>query len=190
MSLFNMMNTDPFFDFGFGRPFGMFDTRPMERMLLGDSTMSGNPSNAMTTGNQNNRQLSAGGMGPGWETFARGPRLDVTENDKGYCIKVANLVTFSILADLPGVNKNEVNVHLDDDILTIEGERKSDREEKDKSGRTHLIERNFGQFRRSIRLPADAKADNVKAKMENGVLCMEIAKNPEMKEKTKKIDIK
>ncbi|KAI9008185.1 heat shock protein Hsp20, partial [Gaertneriomyces semiglobifer] len=86
------------------------------------------------------------------------PRVDFTETDKNYVIK----------ADLPGLDKKDVNISVQDDVLTISGERKNEREEKD--DKRHLVERSYGKFSRSIRLPIDVQVDDAAASMEHGVL--------------------
>ncbi|TPX62581.1 hypothetical protein PhCBS80983_g00374 [Powellomyces hirtus] len=106
----------------------------------------------------------------------RAPRVDMTENDKAYVIK----------ADLPGLQKGDVKIHVEDNMLTLEGERKNEREEK--TDRGLIIERSFGHFRRSLRLPVDAEIEKCTARMENGVLQLELPKNP-AREQRKQIDI-
>ncbi|TPX69571.1 hypothetical protein SpCBS45565_g02292 [Spizellomyces sp. 'palustris'] len=172
-SFWDPFTFDPFFS-DITRPFGGSGDRDRwNTPLLTD------------TGNQPGALANTGGRGGalttpsrGWEAFTRAPRLDVTETDKEYIIK----------ADLPGLNKDEVKIHLDNDVLTIEGERKDEREDRD-GDRFHIVERTFGRFRRSIRLPPDAQVDNVNAKMENGVLELDIPKNQEVREQRKKVDI-
>ncbi|KAJ3203291.1 hypothetical protein HDU83_000660 [Entophlyctis luteolus] len=92
--------------------------------------------------------------------------LDVSETDKGYVVH----------ADVPGVKKEEVDVHIKDGVLTISGERSNNKEIKD--GQRHVVERSYGKFSRSIRLPEDANADKVTASMENGVLELVFEKKP------------
>ncbi|KAJ3191026.1 hypothetical protein HK101_008167 [Irineochytrium annulatum] len=88
----------------------------------------------------------------------RGVRMDLSENEKAYTIK----------ADLPGVNKEEVNISIKDDVLTISGERSQTNEQKDE--KRHLVERSYGRFSRSVRLPEDANQEQVNASMKDGVL--------------------
>ncbi len=86
------------------------------------------------------------------------PTLEVRERDN-------NLV---VTAELPGIEKNDVNVEVTDDALIIEGERKQ--EHKEERGGFHRSERSYGRFYRAIALPEGVKADNAKAHFNNGVL--------------------
>ncbi|CAL9218235.1 unnamed protein product [Arabidopsis halleri] len=91
-------------------------------------------------------------------------------------------------ADLPGLKKEEVKVEVEDgNILQISGERSSENEEK--SDKCHRVERSSGKFMRRFRLPENAKMEEVKASMENGVLSVLVPKVPERKPEVKSIDI-
>ncbi len=97
------------------------------------------------------------------------PAVDVTESDGQYLFS----------AEVPGVKKGDLTVEVQDRVLTIRGEKKSEREEtKDKA--RHL-ERSYGAFSRSFTLPADADDAKVDASFEDGVLKIAIAKRPEAK---------
>nr|ABX76299.1 17.66 kDa class I small heat shock protein [Ageratina adenophora] len=87
-------------------------------------------------------------------------------------------------ADLPGIKKEEVKVEVEDDrVLQITGERNVEKE--DKNDKWHRIERSSGKFTKRFRLPENAKLDQVKAAMENGVLTITVPK-----EEVKKTDVK
>ncbi|TPX52993.1 hypothetical protein SeMB42_g01048 [Synchytrium endobioticum] len=109
--------------------------------------------------------------------------------DEGGGVKNREKVTYQyvIKADLPGMKKEEVQVHLKDDVLTIEGERRDDREEH--SSNRHVVERSFGRFSRSIQMPPDADLENVQGNVENGVLRISFNKKPAPQDTKKQIPI-
>nr|XP_023900262.1 18.5 kDa class I heat shock protein-like [Quercus suber]POE50924.1 18.5 kda class i heat shock protein [Quercus suber] len=91
-------------------------------------------------------------------------------------------------ADLPGLNKEEVKVEVEDDrVLQISGERKVEKEEKKDTW--HRVERSSGKFLSRFRLPENAKMDQIKASMENGVLTVTIPKVEVKKPEVKAIEI-
>ncbi|KAI3884878.1 hypothetical protein MKW92_001247 [Papaver armeniacum] len=91
-------------------------------------------------------------------------------------------------ADLPGVKKEEVKVEVEEGrVLQISGERS--RESEEKNDKWHRIERSSGKFLRRFRLPENAKMEEVKATMENGVLTVCIPKVEQKKPEVKSIDI-
>lgn len=104
------------------------------------------------------------------------PRMDVSETDK----------TIEITAELPGLETKDVQLNLADNVLTIRGEKKSEREEKDKD--YHLVERSIGSFARSVALPDGVKAEDVGAEIAKGVLKVTV-KKPAPKQ-SRQIDIK
>ncbi len=106
------------------------------------------------------------------------PELDVREN--------TNAIT--VEAELPGVDEKDVTVTLANGVLTIKGEKKSEKEEK--SDNYYLAERSFGSFERSIRLPDTVDDAKVEAKFDKGVLKVTAAKKPEAVQAERKIEIK
>lgn len=106
------------------------------------------------------------------------PRLDVSETDTSVEVK----------ADLPGLDKKDIDVSLDKDLLIIKGERKQEKEESGKH--FHSIERRYGSFYRSLRLPAEVKTDKIEANFKDGVLKITLPKTEEAKKKIEHIQIK
>jgi HSP20 family protein len=102
--------------------------------------------------------------------------MDVAEDENAYIIK----------ASLPGVKPEDVEVTLQNNVLTLKGEAKADKEIKEE--RYHLRERSYGSFMRSLALPANVKADQIEAKHEDGVLIVRLPKMEE--DKPKKIAVK
>ena len=100
------------------------------------------------------------------------PALDVSENDK----------SFVITMELAGAKKDDVTVEAHDNVLTIRGEKRSERSEEKEQRR--YVERSFGSFSRSFTLPAHADPGSVKARFTDGVLTIEVAKRAEAKPKT------
>jgi len=91
-------------------------------------------------------------------------------------------------ADLPGVKKEEVKVEVEDgNVLVISGERS--REKEDKNDKWHRVERSSGKFLRRFRLPENAKTEEVKAGLENGVLTVTVPKAEVKKPEVKAIEI-
>ncbi len=86
---------------------------------------------------------------------------------------------FVLRADLPGVNEDDVKIELEDNVLTVSGERKAEHEEKGEG--FYRIERSSGSFTRSLTLPEGVNAEAIKATFNNGVLEVRIAKPEERK---------
>jgi HSP20 family protein len=110
--------------------------------------------------------------------FEMSPVVDLSETDKAYEIK----------AELPGMDEKDVTLTLRDDVLTLKGEKKSEREEKKED--YYLSERRFGSFRRSFRLPDDANADKIQASYAKGVMSITVPKSASTKKKERKISVK
>lgn len=90
------------------------------------------------------------------------PSVDIKENKKSYTISV----------EVPGVDEGDVKLELAEGALTISGEKKHEKEEKDEH--YHSAERSYGSFKRVLALPQDAKEDDIKAKFKNGVLTITV----------------
>lgn len=100
------------------------------------------------------------------------PAMDVSDDDERYTVTV----------ELPGVKKEDVHVELQEGMLTVRGEKRSEREEKKETRR--YVERSFGAFSRSFRLPPDADADRLDASFRDGILTLTIPKSEEAKPRT------
>ncbi|MEA2904398.1 MAG: hypothetical protein QOI12_1785 [Alphaproteobacteria bacterium] len=106
------------------------------------------------------------------------PSMDISENDKEYVIT----------AELPGLERKDVEISLDDNVLTIRGEKKVESEQDDKDKNVHVAERSYGVFYRVLQLPASVDPSSVQATMSNGVLKITIPKPA--KPESKKIEVK
>ena len=104
------------------------------------------------------------------------PRVDITEDDKEYVIK----------ADLPEVKKEDIKLTVQDNVMSISGERKYEKEEKGK--KYHRVERAYGSLMRSFTLPEDADGSKVNAEYKDGVLNVRLPKSE--KAKPKSIEVK
>lgn len=92
------------------------------------------------------------------------PPVDVQETEKEYLLKV----------ELPEIKKEDVKVEVLDGVLTIEGERRQEKEEKDK--RFHKVERSYGKFVRQFALPTEVEAEKVQAEFRDGMLNVHLPK--------------
>ncbi|MBD3418526.1 MAG: Hsp20 family protein [Chitinivibrionales bacterium] len=106
------------------------------------------------------------------------PKVDIAESENGY----------KISADLPGLDKKDVTVTVEDGVLTIEGEKQSEHEKKEK-GRYYHLERSYGKFSRSFSLPENVDAEKINAKFAHGVLELELTKRPEAKPKAIEVKV-
>lgn len=114
-------------------------------------------------------------LAEGWQKFT--PQLDISEvNDH-----------IKITAELPGLDAEDVDVNLTDDVLTISGEKKKEKEEEGEN--YYRTERMYGAFQRSIRLPSEIKSDDVDAVFEKGILTITLPK-PEEKQTRKQIEVR
>ena len=118
------------------------------------------------------RGFAAGGIG----SFT--PSIDVKENDKEFIIK----------AELPGVEEEDVEVTVANDSVTIKGEKKEEREDKDKN--YYYMERSYGSFSRVIPLDAEIESAKAEASFKNGILDIKIPKNQKAKVKGTRVAIK
>jgi len=105
------------------------------------------------------------------------PSIDVRETETEFVVE----------AELPGMDEKDVSVTLNNGILTLKGEKKSEREEKKDD--YHLTERSYGSFQRSFQVADTVDADKVKAAFEKGVLKVTLPKRPEAMKAEKRIPI-
>lgn len=105
------------------------------------------------------------------------PSVDISETDSEYLIK----------GEIPGVKKEDVKVTIQDGMLTIQGERKQEKEEKGK--KFHRVERSYGSFMRSFRVPDDADENSVKAEFKDGMLNVTLAKSVKAKPKAIEVSV-
>ncbi|MCA9739891.1 MAG: Hsp20/alpha crystallin family protein [Deferribacteres bacterium] len=104
------------------------------------------------------------------------PAVDISEDDNNFYLNV----------DLPGMTKDQVKVRFEDGMLSITGEKKSEKEEKKVN--YHRVERSFGRFERSFRVPSRISANKIDAKFDKGVLTVTMPKAEEAK--PKEIEVK
>jgi HSP20 family protein len=105
------------------------------------------------------------------------PSVDISETDTEYLIKV----------ELPEVGKDDVKVSINDGVLTIQGERKMEREESDK--KYHRVERAYGRFARSFRLPENVDENSISAKHKDGMLDVRLGKAAEAQPKSIEVKV-
>ncbi|RMG73294.1 MAG: Hsp20/alpha crystallin family protein [Nitrospirae bacterium] len=105
------------------------------------------------------------------------PKVDFVEEDKEYLLK----------AELPGLSEKDIDVSMDEDSITISGEKKEEKEESRRG--YYYAERSFGRFHRVIPLPHDIDRDAVKATFKNGLLTVHLPKSKEALKETKKITV-
>jgi len=99
------------------------------------------------------------------------PAVDVKETADQIVIK----------AEVPGMDAQDINISVTGDVLTIKGEKKAEREEKEEN--YHLVERSYGSFSRSLAMPAAVDLDKIEAKYDKGVLIITCPKKEEVKPK-------
>ena len=105
------------------------------------------------------------------------PSLDVAETKNDVVVK----------AEIPGMDPKDIDISLTNGLLTIKGEKKEEREEKEKD--YHLVERSYGTFTRWIRLPKEVQRDKINASYKNGVPTVTLPKSEEAKKKEIKIKV-
>lgn len=111
------------------------------------------------------------------------PAVEITQSDNNYKVKV----------QLPGVNKEDIEVELDNDFMTITAkieEEKEEKEQKEKNLKYHTCEFRYGKYKRTISFDQAIRADEANAEYKNGVLVITLPKQKQEEAKTRKIEIK
>lgn len=119
--------------------------------------------------------FSSGHMLNGWNTA---PAVDLVEKDDVY----------EVTAECPGLDAKNIEVKFSNGLLTIRGEKREEKEDKQKE--YHLSERRYGSFQRSFSLPDHVDADKVTAMFEKGVLTVKLPKSPQAKKNERKIEVR
>lgn len=116
-------------------------------------------------------------LGGAYGAFSQ-PNVDVSETDKA----------IKVVADLPGMDEKDIDVTLTGDVLTIRGERRNERDEREKGYFLH--ERTYGAFYRTIPLPPGVETEKAKAEFKKGVLKVTLPKSADAKDLTRRIEVK
>jgi len=106
------------------------------------------------------------------------PVVDFTEDEKAY----------TVTAELPGIDEKDIDVTVSDGMLAIKGEKKQEKEEKNKN--YYLSERSYGSFQRTFAMPEGVDQDKIAANFAKGVLTVTLAKSAEAQKSQKKIEVK
>jgi HSP20 family protein len=125
-----------------------------------------------------------------WDSFLEGRHIRKSEDDREWLPSVDVSETKNDLvvrAELPGLESKDIDISMNNGYLTIKGEKKNEREEKDEN--YHLIERSYGSFSRSVRLPKEVQSDKITASFKNGILKITLPKSEEAKKKEIKIKV-
>jgi HSP20 family protein len=105
------------------------------------------------------------------------PPVDIYEDEHNVTLKI----------EVPGIDEKDIDVRIEDNTLTVRGERKFEKEEKEEN--FHRVERQYGSFTRSFTLPSSVNPEQVSANYENGVLKIRLAKKAEAKPKQIKVNV-
>jgi HSP20 family protein len=119
---------------------------------------------------------TANGLPRALRTWDHAPKVEVQENGKSYTISV----------ELPGLDQKDVKVLVEDDRLTISGEKHVERSDE----KTHYTERSYGSFTRAFTLPSDADRNGITANFAKGVLTLQVPKAGNGQQRAKEIEIK
>jgi HSP20 family protein len=117
------------------------------------------------------------GEGDALTTASFVPPVDIYEDEHKIVLKL----------EAPGMKESDLDIQLENNVLTVRGERKFEKDEKEEN--FHRIERRYGSFYRSFTVPNTVNAESVKANYEAGVLKLELEKRPEAKPKQIKVQV-
>jgi HSP20 family protein len=123
------------------------------------------------------RMVEPEGWSDGGFNFAA-PAIDFAEDEK----------TYHVTAELPGLSEKDINLSVSDDLLTITGEKREEKERQEKN--YHYSERRFGSFRRAVQLPQHIDRNKIEASFKNGVLDVTLPKSPDAMQRQRKIEVK
>ena len=121
--------------------------------------------------------FSEGGRDEALGTASFQPPVDVYEDEHSVTLKI----------EVPGIEEKDIDVRVENSTLTVHGERKFEKEEKEENFRR--VERQYGSFTRSFTLPSTVDAENIEANYEKGVLAIRLAKKAEAKPKQIKVNV-
>lgn len=113
----------------------------------------------------------------GGEMMIWNPVVDISETEE----------EITVAAEVPGIRKEDIKITIQDNVLTLSGEKHQEKEEKHKQ--YHRVERSFGSFQRSFSLPSSVSADKVKAKYKDGILVVVLPKSEESKPKEIQVSV-
>jgi HSP20 family protein len=139
------------------------------------------PSEVLGIQREINRMFDSFFRGPeedGLQTTSWNPLVDVTENDHAYLLNI----------ELPGVSRNDVKIVVQDNQLTIRGEKKQEKESNNSN--YHRVERSYGSFQRTFTLPTTVRAEKIEANYNDGVLTITVPKAEEAKAKEIEVKVK
>lgn len=166
----------------------MATTNPIEVKKSAPARSGGVPDMWSSFRSDMDRLFDRFGSGFGFPSWPRGmfepsetvsvPAVDLAETDKAY----------TVTAELPGMDEKDIDVSINGDMLVIKGEKRQEKEEKNKN--YYLSERSYGQFQRSFSLPAGIDRDKIAAEFAKGVLTLTLPKSVEAQQQQKKIEVK
>lgn len=159
------------------RTFENFWSR-MNRSMPGFARSETGASGPAVPGTGNGGALGFGFPGPGFPWNGAMPRADVVETEDGV----------EVTLELPGLDEGDIEVSLTDDVLSVKGEKKVERQDSKKG--FYLSERSYGAVHRSIPLPPGVDTEKAEASFRNGVLSVKLPQSEEARSKVRRIDVK